>query len=761
MKHPAVLRRHPLTLGLLALLHAPLQAAALPAIDANDGAEVGAAHAAVTLDGLSVIGNRQTRQQQAVGAVEIAASAPGTNPIKVLEKLPGVHFVASDPWGSYEWSNRIAIRGFAQNQLGYTLDGIPLGDNSYANSNGLSPNRAVSTENIALIDVAQGAGALRTASTSNLGGSLLYTTRDPSTEAENLVSLAIGNNASHRVFARYDTGQIGGFSSYLSAMSSEADKWKGGGARRQKQLNAKTLFEWGDGHRVSGWFDYSSRDETDDLDLSRNLIERCGMDWDNYAPDWNSALDAAYGRYSGCVQGKDDAYYLARGLRDDYLAGLNGVFQLDADTTLNASVYYHRNAGQGHWFTPHIASPEIPMALRVTSYDVERAGTLASLSRQFGAHQIEAGVWYERSVHSAGRSYVHIDGPINEHHLIDSSEFDGRLFRQRWETHTLQWYVQDSLQLLDDRLGIDIGFKGQRVVTDAEVIVPGRAGGRLQARDAFMPQLGARWQLNAQADVFATYSENQAAFRPGVNGAWSLTQESFDLSALTAKPESSRSLQTGIRFGNEYIEASATIYATEFNDRQLIIVPCAGVVSCPNQFANVGSASTRGAELAVVWTPVEGMRWLNSVTFNDSRYNEDYLNNSYTNPDDGSHRVPAKDKQMVDTPRHMFATELSHRIGAFNARLGGKYTGTRYYTYSNDASVPGFWLWNAGLSWERKDIGRLRQLSVALDVSNLTDKRYIATLGSNGFRDDDRAGDFQTLLPGAPRQAFLSVTMGF
>ena len=49
-------------------------------------------------------------------------------------------------------------------------------------------------------------------------------------------------------------------------------------------------------------------------------------------------------------------------------------------------------------------------------------------------------------------------------------------------------------------------------------------------------------------------------------------------------------------------------------------------------------------------------------------------------------------------------------------------------------------------------------VSIEGSVTNLTDKKYIATVGSNGFT---ASGDSQTLLPGAPRQWFVSLRKGF
>lgn len=705
-----------------------------------------------TLDTISVVGHRETRQVQRIGKAELQAVAPGTNPVKVLEKLPGVHFVSSDPWGSYEWSNRIAIRGFAQNQLGYALDDIPLGDNSYANNNGLSPNRAILPENIAELELAQGAGALRIPSTSNLGGALLLHSADPQSQFGARTSFAYGDNATMRAFVRVDTGEHNGLSAYVSGMNSQADRWKGAGVQEQRQFNGKAVYQWDSG-RIAAWLSTSRRNETDDPDLSLDLIHRCGYDWDNYAPDWQRALAAANGKFSGCVTTKDDAYYLARGLRNDDLASISGEFDLNEKLRVDAAAYYHRNEGQGHWFTPHISSPTIPMALRITSYDIERSGVNARATYRLEHHTFEGGVWFEDSVHGAGRSFVNIAGPINDERFFDQSQFAQRLFRQRFDTRTRQWFVQDTMRWFDERLTVSAGFKGQDVVTDGTVVVAGRAGGRLRTRDNFLPQLGVAWSLNEHSDVFANYAENQAAFRPGVNGAWSLTQASFDLSRASAKPEQSRTLELGWRYGDDRYQVSTTLYGVDFDDRQLVIVPCPGVVSCPNQFANVGKARTLGGEFAFVWTPTAQFRWLASYAYNDSQYRSNYLSSGKL--------VEVRGKQMVDTPKQLFATQVSYGVGEVELRLGGKYTGRRYYTYSNDAGTDAFWLWDAGVSWQRKDVGRIQSLRVGLDVYNLLDKTYIATLGSNGFRDYDPKGTFQTLLTGAPRQWFVSVEAKF
>ena len=54
--------------------------------------------------------------------------------------------------------------------------------------------------------------------------------------------------------------------------------------------------------------------------------------------------------------------------------------------------------------------------------------------------------------------------------------------------------------------------------------------------------------------------------------------------------------------------------------------------------------------------------------------------------------------------------------------------------------------------------GVLKGFAIEGSVTNLTDKGYISTIGSNGFT---ASGDNQTLLAGTPRQFFVSLKKGF
>ncbi|NDA80978.1 MAG: TonB-dependent receptor, partial [Actinobacteria bacterium] len=135
-----------------------------------------------------------------LGSEQIAYLPAGTSPLKAIEKLPGVNFQSADPFGAYEWSARIVVRGFNQNQMGFTLDGIPLGDMSYGNHNGLHISRAIPSELVARVALSQGAGALGTASTSNLGGTIEFLSADPAEDFGARIEITGGSDKTQRGF---------------------------------------------------------------------------------------------------------------------------------------------------------------------------------------------------------------------------------------------------------------------------------------------------------------------------------------------------------------------------------------------------------------------------------------------------------------------------------------------------------------------------------------------------------------------------------
>ncbi|MHB0889158.1 TonB-dependent receptor [Acidithiobacillus sp.] len=708
----------------------------------------------VKTDDISVFGQKETRQVLTMTRSELSEAPPGYSPLASLQKLPGVFFSSSDPLGNYEWGSRFSIRGFNQNQLGFTLDGLPLGDQSYGNNNGLSIGRAISQENISRVSVSEGASDTGTASTSNLGGSVQFFSVDPKNRFGVTLAETYGSANSSRTFLRLDTGDMGAHTkAFVSLLYSRADKWKGYGPQTEKQLNAKIVHFFGES-KITAFVDISRRNETDYADLSLDSQRRLGWNWDNYAPDFQRAVNAANGIFTGGVTSVDDAYYLARGLRNDELAYVNANLKLSDLVRLDTTVYYHHNDGQGHWYTPYVASPSgLPISIRTTEYAIRRGGVISSLVAQLDNHQLSAGFWYEYNKHQLARNYYNItSGDINAYDRFLSNPF-ATAFLQQFNTTTWQFFAQDQATFFNDRLKVTLGVKSPHVNMDASSLVGNRAAGSISAQRGLLPQVGLNYQLTPSENVFFSYAQNMRAFQPGISGPFSTTQAAFNASSGSLKPETSQTLDIGIKTQRGNFQASLDAYLVNFDNRLLSISQCAGILGCPSTLANVGSVHTRGVEGAFQWSPIQDVTWYNSLTYTSSKYQSDYL--------DGTTLVRAAGKNVVDAPRLMFATQLAYEHAGFFGRLGAKYAGERYYTYTNDAKVPGYWLTDLSTGYSLHRVLGLKELRFQLNITNLLNENYWATIGTNGFVSSDPQGQFWTLQNGAPRQVFGTVSGTF
>ena len=613
--------------------------------------EIAKPASATELDAVSVIGSGELRQVQRITPENLDVLPPGTSPQKVLNLLPGVNAQSTDALGTNEQSMTLSLRGFTGTKLGHTLDGVPLGDSAYNNYNGLSINRALISENLGMVELAQGIGNLSTPSTSNLGGAIAYFSNAPLKQLGGRVVQTFGSDGNRRSFGRFDIGEYNGFSMYVSGMHARSDLWNDQSAYNDsitRQFNTKAVYET-EALRLTGFADASRTTQANYFYLSRDSMARgLGWDWGGYAPDWNKAVAKAYCNKntfnaarcdsSGPDTDADGAFTAGQILRNDDLYYLSGEFFASDTLTLRALAYRHEDAGEGHnwnsgaWSNKGTAQ-ELPIIFRNTLYSIDRRGGTLGMEWEVGAHRIQMGGWYEQNTSSASRYQSAVDGPRDFSGLAKSQP-DVGVFAQETEWKTRQFYLQDTVRLLDDRLRLEAGFKAMNAQSQARAL-PGIAKtpisptsnnqfatGNLRARDSFLPSAGVYFQLDAQQEVFASYAENIAMFQGGFKlGPQAVSQATWN-SQGTLKPEQSRTFELGYRWIGERTQLSLAGYDVRFDNRLLQYNPCDSRQpvgpECGNRFYNVGSVNSRGAELTVLWTPTAHVSWYNSASFNDS-----------------------------------------------------------------------------------------------------------------------------------------------
>jgi len=726
------------------------------------------------VDALIIIGQGQSRQIQTLNSEAIGLQAAGTSALKAIDKLPGVTFQSADAFGAYEWSARISIRGFNQNQLGFTLDGVPLGDMSYGNHNGLHISRAVASENIGRVELAQGAGALGTASTSNLGGTLQFFSRDPSEKLGGEIDVTGGSDNMHRVFGRFETGeieQLGGLRGYISVADQKADKWKGGGEQKQRQYDAKVVMPLGERGDLTGFYHRSERREQDYQDMSFAMIKRLGRDWDNTQPNWALAVAAARAYQTGTALPApfatvDDAYYAGAGVRDDDLYGAKLNLDVTDRIKLDATAYEHKNKGQGLWYTPYLASPGFgtagstaaPLSIRTTEYDIDRGGLTAGLTVDLGAHRLSGGFWHEiNHFNQARRFYAETAAAPSR----DPLDFQSNPFFTQWqysfETKTTTGHLEDEWTI-SDAFKVNFGFKAIKVTNSVKTVVGNPLSGEIESKDTFLPQAGFVYKASPDFEVFGGYTENMGAFvSAATSGPFgSQSQTVVDYVAKTLKPESSKMIELGARYRTQRFQGVAAVYHVAFDNRLLAANTASPILGLPALLSNVGSVETKGVELAGTYRLTDAWSLYGAYTYNDSKYEDDVVDGT------GKVTVRTKGKTVVNTPKNIFKGELSFDQGGFFGKLGLSYTDKRYYTYENvGGQVPSTTVADLALGYRFAEEGWGKGLEVQLNVTNLTDKDYISTIGSGGFVNSDATGEAMTVLPAPPRQFYVSVKKRF
>ena len=730
-----------------------------------------------SIESVVVYGKGETRQVQTVTQTQLANIEPGASPFQAVATLPGVNFQSADSFGSYEWSTRISVRGFNQNQLGFTLDGVPLGDMSYGNYNGLHISRAIASENIAKTELAQGTGVLGTASTSNLGGTLAFYSIDPSKDFGVTASTSYGSFDSFHEFIRLESGELPtGTRAYVSYSFQQSDKWKGEGLHKQQQVNGKIVQDFGDSFSLTGFLNYSVRRENDYQDFSLDMLHRLGRDWDNISDNWALAVTVANDYQHGTALPApfatvDDAYYNASGLRNDVIGGVSADWAILPNLELKITGYGHNNTGRGLWWTPYVPTSALiaggaPISVRTTEYSISRYGEVASLVWTLGSHSIEGGVWYENNKFDQARRYYALAADGSG---VTSLQFPKDPMATQWafafDTTTLVFHIQDAWQITD-ALKLDFGFKTQKVnnsghLLTGEITAPflplsatQLTGGKIGTDNWFLPQAGVNYQIDDANEVFADFSKNQRAFvSAGTSGPFSTTQPGFEAIKSTLKPETSQTFEGGYRFNNDEVQAVLAAYYVQFKNRQLATQVGAGIVGNPLALSNVGSVTSKGVEAAATWHFLDKAWVSGSYSFNDSTYDDDTL--------DGSGKVimTTKDKTTVDAPKHILSATLGYDDGSLFGQVDVSAMSKRYFTYENDQSVPGRTLVGLTAGYRLHTDSRWSDgLELRLNVENLFDNDYVSTIGSNGF---GASGDNQTLLPGAPRSVFVTLKKQF
>ena len=765
-----------------------------------------------------VVTSRQTRSVVTLQGSEIQKILPGISPLKAVQTLPGVTYLTADPWGNNEQNISLFIHGFNAQQLGYTLDGVPLGDQTYGNFNGLSPQRATISENVGRVTLATGAGDLGTASTSNLGGTIDTFTSDPRHDRGVSVEQTFGSYSAFRTFARIDSGEFGGGNSfYVSGVRQDARAWDFRGHQGGYQANAKFVHDDATG-KLTLYYAYSDKTEPNEDATVINpakgeTVAAAPSTRPFLYPDFAGAEaylnNPVYAPSTTYTSAKDNyRNYYSDAQRTDHLAYAKYDWHLTDKISWSNQAYYHHDDGVGVVAGP-ITAAGLPLlfsyyypgpggvgtattsqanlsrlngifggsglASRTTEYRIDRGGLLSTLHLDLGRHQIELGGWYEHQSSSAYRRWYAVDAanpssPYTRPHNYEDpliTQYGSQVRVDEYQTH-----IQDAWHLLDT-VTLLAGFKStfQDARQDVRVQpIPGSftgstalPNGKLNTNKAFLPQVGALWDVTGHEQIFANVQQNIRQFQTSAAAGLSPfalgSQAAFDLFKENVKPETSWTYEVGARTERSFefgpitgFSGQVSYYHVDFSNRLLAISPTptiTAIVSGAAILENVGNVKTDGVDVAGTLRFGPHFSLYDALSYNDSRYQDNYAN--------GAAVVGTAGKQVPGSPKWLNKFVATANAGIFDVQLVGDYLGKRYATYTDDLSVPGYFTMSGRIAATIPlgDGSRLKSLVASLNVTNLTGKRAASTLSIGA------ASGTYNYFPLAPREFFGTLSFGF
>ena len=701
---------------------------------------------------------------------------PGTSVLKAVDRLPGVSFSSTDPMGLDLWGSSIYVRGFFMDQLGATLDGIPLNDMTYQSTNGYNIVQAAISDDIERTIVSEGPGGVAVPSTSTLGGTMQFETGDPKDQLGGKISQGFGSYSSYRTYARFDSGKLNNTGTKFMTAYSRSDEglWAGGGSQFQQQVDAKLVQPIGNNSVMKAFFNWSDLQEWGYWDTSLAMLDGLGWRTPHLYPNYGLAYNYAAGNVTlpttDAINANGDSPYLYDGGQHevDYTGGLN--FDLELTDALRWPTTLYGTSQTGYYTYSDATVPSegtgAPLSEEVWQNRQERYGFTTSFLYKIANHTIDTGVWYENNNQDAGLFWYNEPalgegaplktvGPYNVY---------GRAFRQgygfSWRTNNFTYHLQDTWRPITN-LRITAGFKSMLATTAGGANynnsdytgVDALPNGGMTAASAFLPHVGASYRFLKNHEFYFDLAENMRSYQVTANGVgqspWSVQdQDTFRRLQRNLSPEKDWVYAVGYRYTDKLIQASLAGYHADARNR--LQTATEGTILAPVNTVVPTTVHTNGVDAAVTLTPIKGLAIYNSVSYNHSTYGGNI------NTSEGVYYT--KGKKIVNFPQFMYKANLSYRWKGLETHFDVHYYSRRYFSYVNDTSVPGYWLASTGARYNFGKVGFAKNLSVDFNVYNLFNSKYISMMGQNG---NPMSGDYQSLERGAVREFFGTVSAEF
>lgn len=744
--HPAAL-----AFALFGVASLPAQPTSPSSPAPADGEEV------ITLDKFTVedritnpavaIGTDRTRNSISITREALLAAPAGISGLKMLESLPGFNVQTSDALGLYEFGNSVSVRAFNYQQIGFILDGVPMGRSDQF---GGSPiYRYVDNENLGSVAASQGTGEVSQPSYASLGPIASYSTIVPAAVASVTVSATVGSNDLERTFIKAQSGEWNGFSAYLSRSLQSSDQWRGPGTFDREHWEVKLRYALSNRATLqfsaifNDYFDFDSPtiSKAQYDGRANDLFGRSGryFGYLEYVPDLAPLTTAPTIAYSNAAY--NQYYQQAINSRTDALYSLNGDFDVTDALKLTFTGYFEDKEGYG--VSPEAYATSLanynaqrsilsglvaPKGLQygLSTVDGERTGASLAARYKAGRPEFIAGIWVENDdFHRTQNRYNQVGGNPAGQPLLNENVHRQRDFTSTRDT--VQLHAKATFPFVEDRLKVELGVKALDI--DYEISGYRNPADYINQRkptitdnwsDEFLPQIGLVYALSGTDQLFASYAENFALPR-GADDIFALASPA----APGPDAETSENVEVGFRTNRGEFNAVVAVYFTSFENRlQSFASPVPGSTTTETFFQNVGGVESSGVEVSGGYRPAflgSKLALTSSLTYNRVEFQDNYATFAIAG------------KSVPDSPQWISQNTVTYSPLSWAVlSVSAKYLSDRYTNFINSEMVGGYTLLSTylDLGGDSLAVGPLKGIKVRFNVDNVTDKDYFGTIST-------------------------------
>lgn len=729
----------------------------------------------------------------------IQLQTPLTSPLSMIKNLPGVNVQEGDTFGFDDWSTTVSLRGFQTNldtqQIGLTIDGLPNGGSNYGG--GAKANRYIDSMNIGTVEVSQGTADIGSLSNEALGGTLNFVTSDPLEERRVRFSVSLGELNAERYYVRYDTGDLGGVSAWISASHQQASDWVGQSAQNERDHLALKFMTHGS-VKVTGYASYDDTQEDNYDQVFSPGQFASNPNTDGLTADWVGIpfIDQVYRRGWST-------------LRENAFAYLKAETTFAEAIDLQVAGYYHKNSGRGDWVPPYVVdviadgagNPQSELlgaraeggailgqifyfdangvalsptpgcvstltfpyggtsnpaydpacypvgavgaqSYRHTHYGKDRVGFTGDFNwhADLGGleNRLRGGIWYEDTKRDEWRDW---------HKITDTRvgfEYDNpsywTQYRRKYPQDTFKWYLQEEVTYGP----VTANFGVKQFINHLERIdlLGETANAKIKTKSDVLLSGGVQFEAMSGLNLFAGYAENYKALGDEI-----LETPDADFSNLD--PETAENIEAGVRYNTRGVQASATYFKSKFANRIIFLSNSSTtgpdyLIGTNGSYFNAGGIDSEGFELLANVRVLDGLTLYGSYTYIDATYKGtgDAL------VDEAVGITPGN--RVAGIPKSMFAVSANYHSGPFEAGISGKYTGHRFVDRANSWRTVSNFVTDAYVGVKGEAISDAFQaLDLRLNVTNLTDESYLGGI----------SGDYAWI--GAPRTVLFTLTADF